>query len=63
MVIGVFILVWVGKYYMNSKLMIYNNIDDVENDLFGMVVRLLWVIGVYMYYGLLLKYLDFCCLV
>lgn len=45
MVIGVFILVWVGKYYMNSKLMIYNYIDDVENDLFGMVVRLLGVIG------------------
>lgn len=27
--------------------MIYNYIDDVENDLFGMVVRLLGVIGEY----------------
>lgn len=47
MCIGVFILVWVGKYFMNSKLMIYNNIDEIENDLFGMVVRLLGVIGEY----------------
>lgn len=64
MCIGVFILVWVGKYFMNSKLMIYNNIDDIENDLFGMVVRgFIGGICSWLYYGLLLKYLDFCCLV
>lgn len=45
LVIGAFILV--GKHHMNSKLTIYNYIDDVENDLFGTVVRLLGVIGEY----------------
>lgn len=46
--IGAFILARVGKHHMNSKLTIYNYIDDVENDLFGMVVlRLLGVIGEY----------------
>lgn len=46
-IIGAFILPRVGKHPMNSKLTIYNNIDDIENDLFGTVVRLLVVIGVY----------------
>lgn len=45
LVIGAFILARVGKHHMNSKLTIYNYIDDVENDLFGTVVRLLGVIG------------------
>lgn len=45
--IGAFILPRVGKHPMNSKLTIYNNIDEIENDLFGTVVRLLVVIGVY----------------
>lgn len=44
---GAFILPRVGKHPMNSKLTIYNNIDEIENDLFGTVVRLLVVIGVY----------------
>lgn len=47
LVIGAFILARVGKHHMNSKLTIYNYIDDVENDLFGTVVRLLGVIGEY----------------
>lgn len=37
--IGAFILARVGKHHMNSQLTIYNYIDDVENDLFGTVVR------------------------
>lgn len=45
--IGAFMLPRVGKHPMNSKLTIYNNIDEIENDLFGTVVRLLVVIGVY----------------
>lgn len=47
LVIGAFILARVGKHHMNSKLTIYNYIDDVENDLCGTVVRLLGVIGEY----------------